>query len=86
MEPREIVPGVHYVGVPDFDRRLFDALIPLPDGTSYNAYLVTGRDKIALVDAVEPQKLDVLRAYLAGVPRIDYVVSNHTEQDHSGGL
>jgi len=86
MEPREIVPGVHYVGVPDFDRRLFDALIPLPDGTSYNAYLVTGRDKIALIDAVEPQKLDVLRAYLAGVPRIDYVVSNHTEQDHSGGL
>jgi len=86
MEPREIVPGVHYVGTPDFDRRLFDALIPLPDGTSYNAYLVTGRDKIALIDAVEPQKLDVLRAYLAGVPRIDYVVSNHTEQDHSGGL
>jgi flavorubredoxin len=86
MEPREIVPGVHYVGVPDFDRRLFDALIPLPDGTSYNAYLVTGRDKIALIDAVEPQKLDVFRAYLEGIPKIDYVVSNHTEQDHSGGL
>jgi flavorubredoxin len=86
MEPREIVPGVHYVGAPDFDRRLFDALIPLPDGTSYNAYLVTGRDKIALIDAVEPQKIDVLRAYLEGIPKIDYVVSNHTEQDHSGGL
>jgi flavorubredoxin len=86
MEPREIVPGVQYVGAPDFDRRLFDALIPLPDGTSYNAYLVTGRDKIALIDAVEPQKLHVLQAYLEGVPRIDYVVSSHTEQDHSGGL
>jgi len=86
MEPREIVPGVHYVGAPDFDRRLFDALIPLPDGTSYNAYLVTGRDKIALIDAVEPQKIDVLRAYLEGIPKIDYIVSNHTEQDHSGGL
>src|SRR5690606_38822018 len=42
--------------------------------------------KIALIDAVEPQKLDVLRAYLEGVPKIDYVVSSHTEQDHSGGL
>jgi flavorubredoxin len=86
MKPREIVPDVHYVGTPDFDRRLFDALIPLPDGTSYNSYLVTGRDKIALIDAVEPQKLDVLRAYLEAVPKIDYVVSNHTEQDHSGGI
>ncbi len=86
MKPREIVPDVHYVGAPDFDRRLFDALIPLPDGTSYNSYLVTGRDKTALIDAVEPQKLDVLKVYLEGVPKLDYIVSNHTEQDHSGGI
>ncbi|MCU0244391.1 MAG: FprA family A-type flavoprotein, partial [Acidobacteria bacterium] len=86
MKPREIVPDVHYVGAPDFDRRLFDALIPLPDGTSYNSYLVTGRDKIALVDAVEPEKMHVLRGYLEAVPRVDYIVSNHTEQDHSGGI
>jgi flavorubredoxin len=86
MKPREILPGVDYVGAPDFDRRLFDALIPLPDGTSYNAYLVRGRDKTALIDTVEPQMLHVLEAYLKDVPRIDYVVSNHTEQDHSGSL
>jgi flavorubredoxin len=86
MKPREIIPGVHYVGAPDFDRRLFDALIPLPDGTSYNAYLVQGRDKTVLIDTVEPEKIDVLRSYLENVPRIDYVVSNHTEQDHSGSL
>jgi flavorubredoxin len=86
MKPREILPGVDYVGAPDFDRRLFDALIPLPDGTSYNAYLVRGRDKTALIDAVEPEMLHVLRSCLEDVPRIDYVVSNHTEQDHSGGL
>ncbi|MCX6573583.1 MAG: FprA family A-type flavoprotein, partial [Candidatus Aminicenantes bacterium] len=86
MKPREIIPGVHYVGAPDFDRRLFDALIPLPEGTSYNAYLVSGRDKIALIDTVEPQMLHVLKSYLEDVPRIDYVVSNHTEQDHSGSL
>ena len=86
MKPREIVPGVLAVGVQDFDRRLFDALIPLPDGTSYNAYLVRGGDKTALIDAVEPSKLDVLMATLRDVPRIDYLVSNHTEQDHSGGI
>jgi len=86
MKPREIVPGVDFVGAPDFDRRLFDALIPLPDGTSYNAYLVRGRDKTALIDAVEPAVLHVLQEYLKDIPRIDYVVSNHTEQDHSGGL
>lgn len=86
MKPREIIPGVHYVGAPDFDRRLFDALIPLPDGTSYNAYLVQGGEKTVLIDTVEPEKIDVLRSYLENVPRIDYVVSNHTEQDHSGSL
>lgn len=86
MKPREIVPDVHYVGAPDFDRRLFDSLIPLPDGTSYNAYLVRGREKTVLIDAVEPAKLHVLEAYLADVPKIDYLVSSHTEQDHSGGI
>jgi flavorubredoxin len=86
MTPREIVPGVLAVGAQDYDRRLFDALIPLPDGTSYNAYLVRGKDKTVLIDAVEPEMLHVLRAYLKDVPRIDYVVSNHTEQDHSGGI
>jgi len=86
MKPREILPGVEYVGAPDFDRRLFDALIPLPDGTSYNAYLVRGRDKTVLIDTVEPQIRHVLEGYLEDVTRIDYVVSNHTEQDHSGSL
>jgi len=86
MEPREIIPDVHYVGAPDFDRRLFDALIPLPDGTSYNAYLVRGRDKVALIDTVEPKMVRILEAYLKDVPRVDYIISNHTEQDHSGSI
>ncbi len=86
MKLREIVPDVHYVGAPDFDRRLFDALIPLPDGTSYNSYLIRGRDKTALIDAVEPTKLHILEAYLKDVPKVDYLISDHTEQDHSGGI
>jgi len=40
MKPREIKPGIYWVGAIDWDRRLFDALIPLPDGTSYNSYLI----------------------------------------------
>ncbi len=84
----EIRPGVIYVGVQDWDRRLFDELIPLPDGTSYNAYLVTGKEKTALIDTVDPSRKDELLDNLAelGLERLDYVISNHAEQDHSGAI
>ncbi len=84
MNRRELLPGIEWVGAVDWDRRLFDALIPLPDGTSYNAYLVRGRDRTALIDTVDPTKADVLWAHLADVPRIDDLVIQHVEQDHSG--
>jgi len=41
---------VHWVGVRDWNRILFDALIPLPMGTSYNSYLIIGEKKNALID------------------------------------
>ena len=84
----EIRPNVYSVGVVDWDRRLFDELIPLPDGTSYNAYLIKGSEKTALLDTVDPKKTHVLLENLAstGVERIDYVVAHHAEQDHSGSL
>ncbi len=84
MSRREIVPGIEWVGAVDWDRRLFDALIPLPDGTSYNAYLVRGRDRTALIDTVDPTKADTLWAHLERVERIDDLVIQHVEQDHSG--
>jgi len=86
MKPRQIRTGVHWLGAIDWNRRLFDALIPLPDGTSYNAYLVQGAAKTALLDAVDPAMEDVLMHQLAGVERIDYVISQHAEQDHSGAI
>lgn len=86
MKPRPVSDSVSWVGVVDWDRRLFDSLIPLPEGTSYNAYLVRGADKTILVDAVEPCFIDILESRLADVPEIDYVVANHAEQDHSGGI
>ena len=86
MAVREIVPNVLSVGAVDWNRRLFDALIPLPDGTSYNAYIVKGTEKTALVDAVDPAKEMDLMTNLArsGLESIDYIVVNHTEQDHAG--
>jgi flavorubredoxin len=84
----EIKPNVYAVGAIDWDRRLFDELIPLPDGTSYNAYIVKGSQKTALIDTVDPKKTHVLLDNLvrAGIQRIDYVVAHHAEQDHSGSI
>jgi len=86
MNKRQICDGVYWLGALDWDRRLFDSLIPLPDGTSYNAYLVQGTEKVALLDTVDPPKVGTLLRQLADVPTIDYVVSHHAEQDHSGSI
>jgi len=74
------------MGAVDWDRRLFDSLIPLPDGTSYNAYLVAGNEKTVLLDTVDPSMIHVLMNQLEDVEKIDYVVIHHAEQDHSGTL
>lgn len=86
LEMRRITDGVFWAGAADWDRRLFDALIPLPNGTSYNAYVIKGSDKTALIDSVDPTKTEVLLARLSGVERLDYIVSQHSEQDHSGAI
>jgi flavorubredoxin len=88
MAPRKIMEGVFSVGAIDWDRRLFDSLIPLPLGTSYNAYLVQGQRKTALIDTVEPALAKELFANLdeLGVEHVDYVISHHAEQDHSGTI
>jgi len=88
MKPREIKKDIYCVGAIDWDRRLFDSLIPLPDGTSYNSYLVKGSQKTALIDTVDPPMQDVLLDNLdqLGVKKIDYVIFNHAEPDHSGAI
>ena len=85
---RQLKPNVYSVGAIDWDVRLFDRLIPLPDGTSYNAYLVKGNEKTALLDTVDPTKTETLLNNLGklGVNKIDYVIAHHAEQDHSGSL
>ncbi len=88
MTPRKLIAGVYAVGAIDWDRRLFDELIPLPDGTTYNAYLIQGSEKTALIDTVDPTKKNELIENLEylKIDCLDYVVLNHGEQDHSGTL
>jgi flavorubredoxin len=82
----QIAPNVWKLGVNDWDRRLFDSLIPLPDGTSYNAYLVRGSEKTALLDTVDAAMPGKIIEQLEGEKRIDYVIAHHAEQDHSGAI
>lgn len=86
MAIKEISKGIYSVGAIDWNRRLFDELIPLPEGTSYNSYLLKNEDDALLIDTVDPSKMaeffhniDELQ-----VKKISYVVAQHGEQDHSG--
>lgn len=88
MAVQKLKEGIYSVGVKDWARRLFDELVPLPDGTSYNCYLVKGSEKTVLIDSVDIPKKDELLENLKklDVDHIDYIVSNHAEQDHSGAI
>lgn len=86
MHKKKIKDSVYWVGAIDWDKRLFDSLVPLPDGTSYNAYLVEGSEKTALIDAVDSDMVDILQTHLEGVDKVDYIISQHAEQDHSGSI
>jgi flavorubredoxin len=88
MKARKIGEGTWWVGAIDWDRRLFDSLIPLPDGTSYNCYFVQGSNKSALIDTVDPVMVNTLfeRLKSLDISTLDYVIVNHVEQDHSGSI
>ncbi len=78
---------VYSVGVKDWNRRIFDELIPIPHGTSYNSFLIQGTGKTALIDTVDPTKANELLENLKKLDAdIDYLIVNHAEQDHSGTI
>ena len=84
MKPLKVKDEIYRLGSVDWDRRIFDALIPLPDGTSYNAYLIKGSEKTVLIDTDDPEFKDEFMSQLEGLEKLDYIVSLHAEQDHSG--
>jgi len=88
MIARELTSNISALVSIDWDRRLFDELVPLPEGTTYNAYLVQGSEKTALIDTTYAPFIDDLLAVLKrnGIERLDYIVSNHAEQDHSSAI
>ena len=84
----KITDKIHYVGVNDRNKTLFEGLWPLPNGVSYNSYLIDD-EKVCLIDTVEvdffTQYLENIRAVIGDRP-IDYLVINHMEPDHSGSI
>ena len=85
----EISEGVYWVGARDWNRRLFDALIPLPRGTTYNSYLIVGESKKALIDTVNPgfeKELEEKIRQIVDPSDVDYVIMNHAEPDHAGAI
>jgi flavorubredoxin len=88
MAVRQIKPNIYSIGAIDWNRRLFDELIPLPHGTTYNAYLIQASNKTALIDTVDPTKEKELFDNLEKIncKNIDYIIPNHAEQDHSGTI
>ena len=77
------------VGIQNPALRVFDIVMESKYGTSYNAYLVTGGEKTALIEAVHKDYFDELVRNVEEVlpiERVDYLIMNHTEPDHSGGV
>lgn len=83
-----ITENIYYVGVNDRNKHLFEGLWPLPAGVSYNSYLIND-EKVCLIDTVEvgffSQFIENIRAVI-GDRKVDYLVVNHMEPDHSGSL
>ena len=88
MKFQEIKNNIFYCGLNDCDRRIFDELIPLEHGTSYNSYLVKGSEKTAIIDTMYPPKTKEYMKRLVEnqVGKLDYIIANHGEQDHSGSI
>ena len=88
MKFQEIKNNIFYCGLNDCDRRIFDELIPLEHGTSYNSYLVKGSEKTAIIDTMYPPKTkEYLKRFSENnIGKVDYIIANHGEQDHSGSI
>jgi len=89
MDSVKVLNDLYWVGVLDPDLRVFDIVVPTEEGTTYNSYLVIGKEKKALIEA---NKLLFKDEYIktvesvCSIKDIDYIILNHTEPDHSGTL
>ena len=88
MMNRELINRIFYVGVNDRQKTMFENMLPLPYGVSYNSYFIDD-EKTVLIDTVEQpfaeRLLDQIKELLNG-RKLDYLVVNHMEPDHSSGI
>ncbi|MHA2294417.1 MAG: FprA family A-type flavoprotein [Candidatus Hodarchaeales archaeon] len=88
MEAAEITDDIYWIGVNDRNTDLFEGMWPIPDGVSYNSYLLTGKTNV-LVDIVKPNVSETFLEQLSEFidpKKLDYIVLNHMEPDHTGIL
>lgn len=88
MEFKKVSESVLYCGINDYDRVIFDELIPLDNGTTYNSYLIKGATKTAIIDTMYPKFTEeYLKSFDEnGITKVDYIIANHGEQDHTGSI
>ncbi len=88
MSFKKIKNNVFYAGMNDEGRLLFDELIPLDHGTSYNSYVINGSQKTAVIDTMYPKfTKEYLKSFDENsITKVDYIIANHGEQDHSGSI
>ena len=88
MTYKKIKENILYAGMNDSERLIFDELIPLDKGTSYNSYIVIGSEKTAVIDTMYPKfTKEYIKSFDENnIKKVDYIIANHGEQDHSGSI
>lgn len=86
---KEVTKDIFYVGVQDEDLKIFDIIMTTEKGTTYNSYLVRGKEKTALIESVKTsffeEHLNIIKE-ICDPSEIDYLIVNHTEPDHTGAI
>ncbi|MBN1466713.1 FprA family A-type flavoprotein [candidate division KSB1 bacterium] len=88
MKPFEIIKDVHWIGALHPDLRVFDIIMPTKNGTTYNSYLIKD-EKNVIIDTVKEKFAEQYVEHIAALidmKKIDYVIMQHNEPDHSGSL
>ena len=90
MNSFKLKENIYWIGALDPDLKIFDVIMETQFGTTYNSYLVKGTEKVAIFETVKEHKfgqfLEHLKSHLKDISKIDYIILNHTEPDHSGSV
>ncbi|MBT3181242.1 MAG: FprA family A-type flavoprotein [Deltaproteobacteria bacterium] len=84
----KIKEGIHWIGVNDRSTDIFEGMWPLPKGVSYNSYIIDD-DKVAILDTVKHNSYERFLGKIKSVigdKKVDYLIVNHMEPDHSGSI